>query len=117
MKVERTYKHIAFDRDRHGNMRVYLRVPGRPKIRLRHEPGSAEFDAEYQAALIGKIDPKRPRRPPILDQQGFQRCQIDHAGAVHRKDLGGAGIQDGGVFDGGLAAVGHCTGATGLVAR
>ena len=67
MKVERTYKHIAFDRDRHGNMRVYLRVPGRPKIRLRHEPGSAEFDAEYQAALIGKIDPKRPRRPPILD--------------------------------------------------
>jgi integrase/recombinase XerD len=44
-------KHIRRDIDRHGNVRLYLRVPGRRQVRLRQLPGSAAFVAEYQAAL------------------------------------------------------------------
>jgi integrase len=38
------------DRDRHGNVRVYFRTKGRPKIRLRSAPWTPEFFAEYEAA-------------------------------------------------------------------
>jgi len=38
------------DRDRHGNVRVYYRAKGRPKIRLRGAPWTQEFMAEYEAA-------------------------------------------------------------------
>ncbi len=38
------------DRDRHGNIRVYYRAKGRPKIRLRGTPWTPEFMAEYDAA-------------------------------------------------------------------
>jgi integrase len=48
MKVD--LPHIRRDRDRHGNERIYLRVPGRKQVRLRERPGSAAFLAEYQRA-------------------------------------------------------------------
>jgi hypothetical protein len=38
------------DRDRHGNVRVYYRGKGRPKVRLRGTPWTTEFMAEYDAA-------------------------------------------------------------------
>ena len=38
------------DRDRHGNLRIYYRVKGRPKIRLRETPWTPEFMAEFEAA-------------------------------------------------------------------
>ena len=38
------------DRDRHGNIRIYFRVKGRPKIRLRGTPWTPEFMAAYDAA-------------------------------------------------------------------
>ncbi len=38
------------DRDRHGNVRIYFRAKGRPKVRLRGTPWSPEFMAEYDAA-------------------------------------------------------------------
>src|SRR5690349_6608254 len=38
------------DRDRHGNVRVYYRAKGRPKVRLRSIPWTAEFMAEYDVA-------------------------------------------------------------------
>jgi integrase/recombinase XerD len=44
-------KYLVEDRDRHGNVRCYVRHPGRPKIRIRGIPGSHEFMAAYQAAL------------------------------------------------------------------
>jgi integrase len=49
MKID--LKHIRRDRDRHGNARIYLRVPGKQQVRLREEPGTPAFLAEYQAAL------------------------------------------------------------------
>ena len=27
-------KHLRIDRDRHGNVRIYLRIPGRQQVRL-----------------------------------------------------------------------------------
>jgi integrase len=36
--------------DRHGNLAVYYRVKGRPKVRLRGVPWTPEFMAEYEAA-------------------------------------------------------------------
>jgi hypothetical protein len=38
------------DTDRHGNIRIYYRAKGRPKIRLRGAPWTPEFMAEYDAA-------------------------------------------------------------------
>src|SRR5262245_8241843 len=53
MKVRLPFVHTDRDR-RSGTLRVYFRRRlGAPKIRLRAKPGSAEFLAEYQAALEG----------------------------------------------------------------
>jgi integrase len=38
------------DRDRHGNLRIYYRSKGRPKLRLRGTPWTPEFMAEYATA-------------------------------------------------------------------
>src|SRR5262249_55445041 len=58
----RLYRFAVEDVDRHGNVRVYLRRKGQPKIRLRELPGTAAFDAEYQRAFSGKL------KPPSTDQ-------------------------------------------------
>jgi integrase len=41
------------DRDRHGNVRIYYRVKGRPKVRLRGTPWTPQFMADYDAAKGG----------------------------------------------------------------
>ena len=51
--AEITLKYISEDVDRHGNVRVYFRKPGRPKVRLRAPLGTNQFIVEYQAALNG----------------------------------------------------------------
>jgi integrase len=38
------------DRDRHGNIRIYYRLKGRPKVRVRGTPWTPEFMAQYDAA-------------------------------------------------------------------
>jgi integrase/recombinase XerD len=60
-------KYLVQDVDRHGNVRSYVRLPGKPKVRIRGLPGSEEFMAAYQAALarIDSEDKRRQyRRPP-----------------------------------------------------
>jgi integrase/recombinase XerD len=44
-------KYLTSDVDRHGNVRWYVRLAGRPKIRIRGLPGSSEFMTAYQAAV------------------------------------------------------------------
>ena len=63
--VVRKYRYVVQDRDRHGNLRVYLRRPGQPKLRLWNDPGTPEFDSEYRQAMAGEIKPKAPTRPPV----------------------------------------------------
>jgi len=46
--------YLSRDTDRHGNVRWYVRPPGRQKVRLREEFGTPAFWAAYQDALAGK---------------------------------------------------------------
>jgi integrase len=43
------------DTDRHGNVRLYVAVPGRHKVRVREEPETPEFWAVYNAAVSGGL--------------------------------------------------------------
>ena len=45
------FKHLVEDRDRHGNIRLYVRVSGRRKVRIRAPFGTDEFIAAYNAAV------------------------------------------------------------------
>ena len=47
------------DRDRHGNIRIYYRVKGRPKVRLRGTPWTPEFMAAYDDAMGGSWKPAK----------------------------------------------------------
>ena len=58
-----TFKHLRQDVDRNGNIRTYLRVPGRPAVRLRSPVGSPEFAEEYAAAAAGQPLGAPKRRP------------------------------------------------------
>jgi integrase len=49
--------------DRHGHVRLYFRRPGHARKPLRGPLGSAEFLADYQAALAAG-QPRQPRQPP-----------------------------------------------------
>src|SRR5215471_1384697 len=54
----RVYRYVVEDVDRHGNVRIYFRRKGQPKIRLSETPGTDAFDKEYQRAFSEEI--KRP---------------------------------------------------------
>lgn len=45
------YRHLVQEPDRHGNLRRYVRIGQGPRKRLREEPGTEEFRAEYDAAI------------------------------------------------------------------
>jgi integrase/recombinase XerD len=53
------FKHIVEDRDRHGNMRLYVRVPGRQKVRIRATFGTDEFMAAYNDAMADHVTAPR----------------------------------------------------------
>lgn len=50
-------KYVHEFRDRHGRLRRYVRLPGRPKTPVPGIPGSAEFMEAYQLALAGEASP------------------------------------------------------------
>lgn len=82
-------KYVIEDRDRHGNLRRYYWRKGRPKVRLRAEPGTPEFAAEVEAARIA-IHAPAPQRPIghyiyIVHAHGSGRVKIGIAqDAEHR---------------------------------
>jgi integrase len=55
-------KYIWEDTDRHGNVRVYVAVPGRKKVRIRETPGTPEFLAAYEDAVEGVTPQPRSQR-------------------------------------------------------
>ncbi|MBI1263175.1 MAG: tyrosine-type recombinase/integrase [Alphaproteobacteria bacterium] len=65
-------KYLVRDRDRHGNVRVYVRLPGQKKIRLRSPEGTPEFHFEYATAIAAPRDPigasKRKAAPGTMRQ-------------------------------------------------
>jgi integrase len=49
-------RYVQEDVDRYGNVRVYFRKRGQPKVRLRGKPGSDEFMSQYNALLKGTFN-------------------------------------------------------------
>ncbi|MBI1621470.1 tyrosine-type recombinase/integrase [Aquamicrobium zhengzhouense] len=87
-------KGVSIDRDRHGNVRLYFRMAGKPKVRLREAPGTKEFDQEVACARLGiphvvKSEPAEPLRDTAsegsfqwLVQQYHTRALVKLAHAV-----------------------------------
>jgi integrase len=51
--------HLQREVTRHGRAVWYVRVGKGPRIRIRAEYGTPEFDAEYQAAVTGNARPRK----------------------------------------------------------
>lgn len=62
----KTYQYVTTTTNRHGRLVRYFKKRGQAKIRLHAEPGTVEFEQEYQAARDG-IVPPTPR--PANDQR------------------------------------------------
>src|SRR3954467_2105970 len=57
-------QYCCEDTDRHGNVRVYFRKPGQPKIRLREMPWTPAFMDQYACVLKGSTRPLVRRARP-----------------------------------------------------
>jgi integrase len=69
--VKFNLKGAVEDTDRHGNVRLYFRAPGRKKVRLHQKPGSAEFIDEVRCAREGRpyVAPGTVPKPPAPAQR------------------------------------------------
>jgi integrase len=77
-------KYICEDVDRHGNVRCYVRAPGKRKVRLRALPGTPEFMDEYQAAIASAAE--APLRQAAETKKGSFRylCIRYYASAAYK---------------------------------
>lgn len=75
-------RYIWTDQDRHGNTRRYVKQPGKSKIRLREEPGTAAFLAEYQRAIDGLATVAAPAR--IVPGSVLSACIGYYSSAIFR---------------------------------
>src|SRR5713226_7248649 len=79
----RDYRFLVEDVDRHGNVRIYFRRKGQPKIRLTEMPGAAAFDAEYQRAFSGELKPpSASQRTAAMPQTMRWLCEQYYASAA-----------------------------------
>ena len=53
------FKHLVEVRDRRGNTRLYVRIPGRKKVHIRASFGTEELVAAYNAAVSDYVVPSR----------------------------------------------------------
>jgi integrase/recombinase XerD len=79
-------KYVTEDIDRHGNVRCYVRLPGKRKIRLRSLPGTPEFMAEYQAA-IESADTDQPRQADAAKRGSFRYLCVRYYSSGHFNGL------------------------------
>ena len=66
-------KYLWSDKDRHGNTRLYVKVPGQNKVRIREEPGTTAFMTAYTNAVEGKASTSKPRTAGRLAKAGSLR--------------------------------------------
>ena len=52
-EMDMPFKYLISDKDRRGNERYYVRVPGRKKVRIRETFGTLEFRTAYDEAMEG----------------------------------------------------------------
>jgi integrase/recombinase XerD len=67
-------KYLIEDIDRHGNLRRYVRLPGRPKIRVREQPGTAAFMGAYERAIADSDE--KPRQAREIARGSFRALCI-----------------------------------------
>lgn len=77
------FKYLVSDKDRHGNMRFYVRVPGRKKCRIRAEPNTQEFTDEYHSAIDGHI----AVGASAIKQGSFRHLCVKYFGSKNYTDL------------------------------
>jgi integrase/recombinase XerD len=77
-------KYLCEDLDRHGNVRCYVRLSGKRKVRIRALPGTPEFMDEYQAAVA--IPAEAPLRQAHEVKKGSFRylCIRYYASAAYK---------------------------------
>jgi integrase len=79
----RDYRFLVEDVDRHGNVRIYFRRKGQPKIRLTEMLGTPAFDAEYQRAFSGELkSPSASRHIAAMPQTMRWLCEQYYASAM-----------------------------------
>src|ERR1700761_7376841 len=77
----RLYRFVVEDVDRHGNIRIYFRRKGKPKIRLRETPGTKAFDKEYQRAFRSELPPSGNQRSVAVPGTMRWLCEQYYASA------------------------------------
>ena len=81
MIVKIELKYLVTDTDRHGNVRYYVRLPGRQKVRIRETSGTEEFTNAYHQALQDKLD--EPRQAKGAKRGSFRHlCQLYYASSA-----------------------------------
>lgn len=83
--VRKLPRGVSHDRDRHGNVRLYFRMPGRKKVRLRETPGTKAFEEEVACARLGLSYGATPaeedrRRPPA--EESFDALVLSYCASI-----------------------------------
>ena len=78
--------YVVADTDRHGNVRLYYWRKGRPKIRLRAEPGSVAFAAEVEAAKTAS-DAAAPKSARKIAPASFRALCLDYFASANFRML------------------------------
>ena len=78
------FRYIIEDRDRHGNVRIYVRLPGRRKVRIRAPFGTDKFIADYNAAISEHVS--APRQAGAAKTGSFRHvCVLYYASATFKR--------------------------------
>jgi integrase/recombinase XerD len=72
-------KHLVEDVDRHGNVRRYVRLPGRKKVRIREAIGTPEFMAAYGHAVASGDE--KPRQARDAARGSFRALCVSYFGS------------------------------------
>lgn len=79
-------RYVVEDVDRHGNVRLYFRRRGKPKIRLPSPVGSPEFLAAYKAAMAGGT-PTEVSPPRVAKAGSLRALCIDYFKSAQFRQL------------------------------
>lgn len=79
-----TLRYLVSDRDRHDNVRYYVRRPGARKVRIRSEPDTTSFMAEYAAAMSKTAGRPIPEK---VAEGSFRSACIGYYGSAEFRGL------------------------------
>jgi integrase/recombinase XerD len=79
------FKYLVEDRDRQGNVRIYVRLPGRRKVRIRAQFGTDDFLVAYNAAVSDHVI--APRQACEAKPGSFRHLCVLYYGSLTFKQL------------------------------